>query len=113
MCYSFCQSTLLGGSVPGHVAGLVAGTSWEAQEAVAEGVGRRVRWVSGSGPNQRRIRLNRKTLAHLAGLVIQSRSRVWKRLSHVGNLSDVIPDRKRRRGGQDDEDMLLLSEGLG
>ena len=27
----------------------------------AEGVARRVRWVSGSGPNRRRIRLNRKT----------------------------------------------------
>ena len=88
--------------VPGHVSGLVARTSWEAQEAVAEGVSRRVRWVSGSGPNRRRIRLNRKTPAHLVGLLIQSRSRVWKRLSHVGYLSDVIPDRKRRRDDQDD-----------
>ena len=49
---------------------------------VAEGVGRRVRWVSGSGPSRRRIRLNRKTTAHLAGFVIQSRSRVRK-MSHV------------------------------
>ena len=88
--------------VPGRVAGLVAGTSWEVQEAVAEGVGRRVSWVGDSGPNRRRIRLNRKTPAHLAGLVIQSRSRVWKRLRHVGHFSDFIPDRKRRRDHQDD-----------
>ena len=74
--------------VPGHVAGLVACTSWEVLESVAEGVGRRVRWVSGSGPNRRRIRLNRKSPAHLEGLVIQSRSRVWKRLRHVGHFSD-------------------------
>ena len=88
--------------MPGHVAGLVAGTSWEAQEAVAEGVGRRVRWVCDSGPNRRRIRLKIKTPAHLAGLVMQSRSRVWKRLRHAGHCSDFIPDRKRRRGDQDD-----------
>ena len=88
--------------VSGHVAGLVAGTSWEVQEAVAEGVGRRVRWVSGSGSGRKRIRLNRKTPAHLAGSsVIQSRS-VWKSLRHVGHSSVSIPDHKRRRGDQDD-----------
>ena len=35
-----------------------------------------VHWISGSGPGQKRIRLNRKNPAHLAGLVIQSRPRV-------------------------------------
>ena len=88
--------------VSGQAAGQVAGASWEAQEVVAEGVGRRVRWVSGSGPNRRRIRLNRKTPAHLAGLVVQSRPRVWKRLCPVGHYSDSITDRKRRRYDQDD-----------
>ena len=88
--------------VPGHVAGLVAGPSWEVQEAVAEGVGRRVRWVGDSGPNRRRIRPNRKTPAHLAGLGIQSRSRVWKRLCHVGHFSDFTRDHKRRRDDQGD-----------
>ena len=40
--------------MPGHVAGLVADTSWEVQEAVAEGARQEVRWVSGSGFNLRR-----------------------------------------------------------
>ena len=35
-----------------------------------------VHWVSGSGPGRKRIRLNRKTPAHLAGLGVHSRSRV-------------------------------------
>ena len=34
--------------------------------------------------------------------MIQSRSRVWKRLSHVGHFSDFILDHKRRRDDQDD-----------
>ena len=45
------------------------------------------------------IRLNRKTPAHLAGFMDQSRPRVWKRLRHVGVS---IPDHRRRRGDQDD-----------
>ena len=45
---------------------------------------RGVHWVSGSGPGRKRIRLNRKTPAHLAVYVVQSRPRVWKRLRHVG-----------------------------
>ena len=73
--------------VLGYVAGQISDTSWEAQEVVVEGVARKVHWVSGSGPDRRRI---------------QSRSRVWKRLSHVGHFSDFIPDRKRRRDDQDD-----------
>ena len=59
-------------------------------------------WVSGSGPGRKRIRLNRKTPAHLAGLIVQSRQRVWKRLNHVGTIYVSIPDRKRRRRDQDD-----------
>ena len=66
-------------------------------------MGRRVCFVSGSGPNRRRIRPNEKTPpAHLAGLVFQSRPRVWKRLRHVVHFSDVIPDHKRRRDNEDD-----------
>ena len=57
-------------------------------------------WVSGSGPGRKRIRLNRKTPAHLAGIMIHSRPRVWKRLCHVGFSSVSIPDHKRRRGDQ-------------
>ena len=98
--------------VPGHVASLVPDTSWEAQEVVAEGVGRRVRWVSGSGPNRRRIRLNRKTPAHLAGLVIQSRSRVWKRLSHASIFLISFLIARGRGMIRMMGDMLLLSAGL-
>ena len=39
--------------------------------------------VGGSGPGRKRFRLNRKTPAHLVGLLIHSRPRVWKRLRHV------------------------------
>ena len=45
-----------------------------------------VHWVGGSGPGRKRIRLNRKTPAHLVGHSLQSRPRVWKRLHCVGWL---------------------------
>ena len=48
------------------------------------------------------MRLNRKTPAHLAGYLVQSRPRVWKRLHHVGTICVSLPDRKRRRRDQDD-----------
>ena len=50
--------------------------------------------VSGSG--RKRIRLNRKTPAHLAGFMSHSRPRVWKRLRHgvFHQISDS--DHKRR-----------------
>ena len=54
-------------------------------------------WVSGSGPGRKRIRLNRKTPAHLMGLLIHSRPRVWKRLRHVGFSGISMPDHTRRR----------------
>ena len=43
-----------------------------------------------------------KPPAHLAGLVLQSRPRVWKRLNHVGPFCVSVLDRKRRRRDQDD-----------
>ena len=47
-------------------------------------------------PVGKRIRLNRKTPAHLAGFMSHSRPRVWKRLRHgvLHPISD--PDHKRR-----------------
>ena len=68
--------------------------------AAVDEVGREVHWVSGSGPGRKRIRLNRKTPAHLVGSMVQSRPRVWKRLRHVGFSSVSIPDHKRRRSDQ-------------
>ena len=67
----------------GHVACLVTadhGASGANEEEVSR---REVQWVSGSCPGRKRIRLNRKTPAYLAGLMIQCRPRVWKRLRHV------------------------------
>ena len=53
--------------------------------------------VSGSGPVRKRFRLNRKTPAHLVGLLIHSRPRVWKRLRHVGFSGISMLDHTRRR----------------
>ena len=73
----------------GSVGGLVAAYS-DAGHMVADNeVGRDAFWVSGSGPGRKRIRLIRKTPAHLAAYVIHSRPKVWKRLSHV-DLSSVL-----------------------
>ena len=85
--------------VSGHVVGLHVGA---VPEAIVDGASREVHWASGSGPQRKRIRLNRKTPAHLAGIMVESRPRVWKRLRHVGLSSVSIPDHKRRRGDQDD-----------
>ena len=68
-----------------------------------------VHWVSGSGPGTKRIRLNRKTPAHLVGgSVVLSRPRVWKRLRHLGHSDVSYADCKRRRCDQDDEGIMFL-----
>ena len=85
--------------VSGHVVDLVTDA---VREAIVDSAGQEVRWVSVSGPGRKRIRLNRKTPAHLAGSMIQSRPRVKKRLCHVGLSSVAIPDHKTRRGNQED-----------
>ena len=89
--------------VSGHVVDLVSADVGAVREAIVDGAGQEVRWVSGSEPRRKRIPLNRKTPARLAGFSrVQSRPRVWKRLPHVGHSSVSIPDHKRRRGDQDD-----------
>ena len=70
-------------------------------------------WVRSSGPGRKRIRLNRKNPAHLAGFAVQSRPRVWKRLHHVGFSDVFIPDHKRRRRDQDDEGYIPAQERTG
>ena len=66
-----------------------------------------VAWVSGSGVVGKRVRLNRKTSAHLVmqgSAGVQSRSRVWKRLCiRVVDSSDRA-DAIRRRLHQHDWD---------
>ena len=68
----------------GSVRSLVAAYSDAGHMVVADEVDRGVFWGSGSGPGRKRIRLIRKTPAHLAGYVTHSRPKVWKRLRHVG-----------------------------
>ena len=86
--------------VSGHVDDLVAASIGAVREVDVDGVGQEVHWVSGSGPGRKRIRRNRKTPAHLAGIMIHSRPRVWKRLRHVGFSSISIPDHKRSGSDQ-------------
>ena len=69
--------------VSGHVVDLVTAHVGAVRKATVDGAGQEVHWVGGSGPGRKRIRLNGKTPAHLAGLMVQSRPRVWKRLRHV------------------------------
>ena len=88
--------------VSGHVVDLVTASVGAVREVVADGGCREVLWVSGSGPGRKRIRLNRKPPCTPRRFGIPSRSRVWKRLCHVGLFSDFIPDRKKRRDDQDD-----------
>ena len=86
--------------VSGHVPDLVTAVVGVAGEAVVDCAAHEVSWVGGSGPRRKRIRLNRKTPAHLAGFMIHSRPRVWKRLRHVGFSGISMPDHKRRRCDQ-------------
>ena len=83
--------------VSGHVARLIAVHCEDAGGRGDEVSDLGVHWVRGSGPGRKRIRLNRKTPAHLVGLLIHSRPRVWKRLRHVGFSGISMPDHTRRR----------------
>ena len=56
-----------------------------------------LRLVSSSGPGRKNCRQNRENPAHLAGSLIQSRPRVWKRLRHVEHLVVSYADCMRRR----------------
>ena len=81
----------------GHVARLVAASSDAAGDRGDEVLSLGVHRVSGSGPVRKRFRLNRKTPAHLVGVLIHSRPRVWKRLRHIGFSGLSMPDHTRRR----------------
>ena len=70
--------------ISGHVVDLVTAEVGVVREAVVAGAGQEVHWFRGSSPGRKRVRLNRKTPAHLVGLVVQSRPRVWKRLCQWG-----------------------------
>ena len=67
----------------GHVAGLIT-ADIGVEGRVVDCADEAVSWVRGSGSGRPRIRLNRKTPAHLVVSGDQSRPRVWKRLLHLG-----------------------------
>ena len=71
--------------VPGQVASLVTANSGVVQEVIVEDVDHGVHWVSGSGPGRKIIRPNRKTAAHLAGLVVQSRPTCLEEIDSCGD----------------------------
>ena len=97
----------------GSVSNLVAAYSDAGHRVAVDEVDRDVFWVSGSGPGRKRIRLNRKTPAHLAEYMSQSRPKVWKRLRHVvlHRISDS--DHKRRRCEQHHDGFVPSHERTG
>ena len=81
----------------GQVGRLVAAYPGPAGADGGEGLACRVPLVSRFHPVRKRFRLNRKTPAHLAGILVHSRPRVWKRLRQVGSSHFSMPDHTRRR----------------
>ena len=90
----------------GGVRNLVAANLADRREVVPAAASREFFWVRNSGFRRKRIRLNRKTLAHLAGFGIQSRPRVWKRLRPLDFFGDSFPAHKRRHCDQDHEGFI-------
>ena len=62
----------------GHVVDLVFAHNGDVGEVLAGGVCQEVRWVRGSGPGRKRIRLNMKKPAPFAGLEVQSRPHIGR-----------------------------------
>ena len=81
----------------GQVCRLVAAYPDSAGNCSGEVFAFRVPLVSKSNPVRKRFRLNRKTPAHLVGVLTHSRPRVWKRLRQVGFSDLSMPDHTRRR----------------
>ena len=92
--------------MPGHAASLVTAVIEVPSPLGTEVSGPRVHCVSGSGLVRKRIRLNRKSPAHLVGFGIQCRPRVWKRLCPVEFSSSIVHDLKRRCIDQDHTDLV-------
>ena len=87
--------------IPGHVAGLVV-SDLAARVGEAEVAERGVHFVCDSDLGRKRIRFDRKTPAHLVGLNMHARPRVWKRLHGSGYIGVSGVDCKRRRCNQHD-----------
>ena len=83
--------------VSGQVSRLVAAYPDSAGGRDDRVVGLRVFRGYGSGSVRKRFRLNRKTPAHLVGVLAHSRPRIWKRLRQVGFSDLSMLDHTRRR----------------
>ena len=103
-CSVVCGSGSGSSSCSGSVC-LVATYSGGGYQVAVDEVDRGVSWVTGSGPGRKRIRLIRKTPAHLVGYLTHSRPKVWKRLRHVGFHRIFDSDHKRRRCEQNRDDV--------
>ena len=79
----------------GGVGDLVTATIADRHEFVPAAASREVFGVRNSGVRRKRIRLNRKTPAHLAGFGVQSRPRVWKRLRPLDFFGGSFPHQGR------------------
>ena len=101
-----CKTPIWRLPVSGHVARLVAIHCEAAGGSGNEVSSSGVLCVSGSGMVRIRIRLNRKTTAHLVGFGIQCRPRVWKRLCPVESSFFIAPDLERRCSDQDHADLV-------
>ena len=99
--------------VHGSVDNLVAAYSDAGHWAAFHEVDRDVSWVSGSGSGRKRIRLNRKTPADLAGYTSHSRPGIWKRLSHVVLHQVSDSDHKKRRCEQNHGGFIPFHERTG
>ena len=99
--------------VRGSVSNLVAAYSDAGRRAAFDEVNRDVSWDSGSGSGRKRIRLNRKTPAHLVEYMFQSRPSLWKRLRHVGSHRVSDSDHKRRRCEQNHDGFIPSHEKTG
>ena len=92
-----CSTPTLRLPASGHVRRLVAAHDEAAGDRGDEVSGFRVSRVSRSRPLRKRFRLNRKTPAHLVGILAHSRPRVWKRLRQVDFSGFSMPDHFGRR----------------
>ena len=72
--------------VSGHVVDLVTAAADVCRDAVAGGAFQALHWVSGSGPQRKRIRPNRKTPAHLAGFMVQISSKGLEEVVSCGTF---------------------------
>ena len=83
--------------VSGQVSRLVAAYPGVSGALDEDGLACRVPLACRLHPVRKRFRLNRKTPAHLVGVLAQSRPQVWKRLRSVGSFHFSMPDHIRRR----------------